>query len=102
MHRPYNQTSLDANIVEQRRITEVFVPRLAALTPGGSAYLNEADYRQPQWQNVFYGGNYQRLLDIKRRYDPHDLFYGLTAVGSEAWTVREDGRLCRTRAKDFL
>ena len=94
-HRPYNQTSLEANIADQRRITEVLVPKLAALTPGGSAYLNEADFRQPDWQDVFYGSNYQRLLDIKLRYDPHGLLYCTKAVGSEAWTVQDDGRLCR-------
>ena len=28
-------------------------------------------------------------------YDPEDLFHGITAAGSEAWTVAADGRMCR-------
>lgn len=57
--------------------------------------MNEADFGQPDWQYVFYGENYGRLLAIKEKYDPYDLFYGLTAMGSEAWISQPDGRLCR-------
>lgn len=57
--------------------------------------MNEADYNQPDWQEVFYGVNYQRLLSIKKKYDPFDLFWGKTAVGSEGWELKNDGRLCK-------
>lgn len=56
----------------------------------------QADFRQPDFQKHFYGTNYDRLLSIKAKYDPYSLFYAPTAVGSEAWTQREDGRLCRS------
>ncbi|OTA53870.1 FAD binding domain-containing protein [Hypoxylon sp. EC38] len=90
---PYN---FEANIAGQQTVTDVFVPKLAELTPDGGAYLNEADFRQPDFQRVFYGNNYDRLLSIKHKYDPYDIFYGPTAVGSESWQVETDGRLCRT------
>lgn len=57
--------------------------------------LNEGDPNEQDWQSVFYGENYPRLLDIKNRYDPNRVFYGRTAVGSEAWMESKDGRLCR-------
>jgi len=77
-------------------MTKSFMPKLEALTPNGGAYLNEGDFQQPDWQRAFYGINYPALSAIKRKYDPDDLFYGLTAVGSERWTQHSDGRLCRT------
>lgn len=95
-HRAYDTLDFDANFALQRKMTETIMPQLEALTPGGGAYLNEADFRQPNWQNVFYGVNYDDLKSIKIKYDPYGLFYGLTAVGSENWTTRSDGRLCRT------
>ena len=71
---------------------------------GGGVYLNEADIQEPNWQDDFYGpANYPRLLAIKRKWDPRDLFYATTAVGSESWENRDgeqgiqtqNGRLCR-------
>ena len=52
-------------------------------TPGGGSYMNEADYFEPDWQRSFYGVNYDRLLDIKRAYDPTNLFRVHHGVGSE-------------------
>lgn len=72
------------------------MPALEGATPGADAYVNEANWQQQNWQQVFYGSNYDRLRAIKTAHDPHDLFYGLTSVGSEVWTADADGRLCRT------
>jgi FAD/FMN-containing dehydrogenase len=52
-------------------------------TPGAGAYVNEADYFEPGWQHSFWGDNYPRLLDIKRRYDPANLFRVHHGVGSD-------------------
>ncbi|KAI9371069.1 hypothetical protein BJX61DRAFT_48856 [Aspergillus egyptiacus] len=79
----------------QRKMTEEYIPRLSALAPGSGAYLNEADFRQPDFQTAFYGENYGRLREIKAKYDPDELFYGRTAVGSDEWVEDVDGRLCR-------
>ncbi|KAF2832279.1 FAD-binding domain-containing protein [Ophiobolus disseminans] len=69
----------------------------------GGAYGNEANVVEPQWQSSFYGTQYERLLEIKRKWDPQGLFYAPTGVGSEGWEVRDgdwgtqtqNGRLCR-------
>ena len=83
-------------LADQHRMTHDFVPALERATPGdGGAYQNEADFRQPNWQQTFFGESYGRLLGVKRRWDPRGLFYVLKGVGSEGWEVGEGGRLCR-------
>jgi len=76
-------------------LTNVITPALEAATPGSGTYLNEANFRQSNWQTQFYGANYPRLTQIKKKYDPHGLLYAVTAVGSEAWEEDGSGRLCR-------
>ncbi|KAI1431256.1 FAD-binding domain-containing protein [Xylaria sp. CBS 124048] len=89
-------TSTTADQAAMDHITNDLTPPLAALTPGsGGAYMNEADVQEPDFQFIFYGAHYDRLLEIKRKYDPRDIFYARTAVGSDAWYEQSDGRLCR-------
>lgn len=52
-------------------------------TPGAGSYVNETDYFEPNWQSEFWGENYPRLLQIKRTYDPHNMFTCHHCVGSE-------------------
>jgi hypothetical protein len=59
---------------------------LRVLTPEGGTYCNEADYFEPDWQRSFWGTNYDRLLAIKRRYDPLGLFHCHHSLGSEGWS----------------
>ncbi|KAJ6024875.1 FAD binding domain protein [Penicillium herquei] len=86
--------------MQQKRdlMTNKLVPAVSRLGPNSGAYLNECDFQQPNWQYAFYGKNYQTLRSIKQKYDPHHLFYGLTAVGSEDWTVSNSGRMCRSNS----
>jgi FAD/FMN-containing dehydrogenase len=52
-------------------------------TPGSGAYVNEADYFEPEWQRSFWGVNYPRLLAIKKRVDPENIFRVHHGVGSD-------------------
>ncbi|KAH6689806.1 FAD binding domain-containing protein [Plectosphaerella plurivora] len=79
----------------QKKMTNEFMPQIEAVTPGSGSYMNEADFRQPNWQGVFYGTNYAKLLSIKRKYDPESMFYVIKGVGSEDWNVAANGRMCR-------
>ena len=38
---------------------------------------------EPDWQRSFWGDNYARLLQIKHKYDPGNLFRVHHGVGSE-------------------
>lgn len=84
-------------IADQKTITNEYVPQLTAVTPNSGAYMNEGDFQQPNFQQTFFGSNYNTLLSIKKKYDPNSLFYGLRLVGSEAWTVDNSGRMCRAK-----
>jgi len=54
---------------------------LKALSPGGGAYFNEAHYGEPSWEETFFGANYDRLLEIKNKYDPTHIFDCFKCVG---------------------
>ncbi|KAJ4312742.1 hypothetical protein N0V94_007295 [Neodidymelliopsis sp. IMI 364377] len=93
---PWNFTApWSEALATQDKMTNEIQPLIEAVTPGSGSYVNEADWRQPNFQTTFWGSNYARLLSIKRRWDPSGIFYATVGVGSEAWTVKGDGRLCR-------
>jgi FAD/FMN-containing dehydrogenase len=60
---------------------------LLKIAPGAGAYFSESDYFQVNWQGAFWGTNYSKLLEIKRKYDPDELFFVHHGVGSEAWSA---------------
>ncbi|WP_150466515.1 FAD-dependent oxidoreductase [Francisella sp. SYW-9] len=62
------------------------------LAPSAGTYANEADYFQKNWQKVFWGDNYSRLLSIKNKYDSQGLFYCHHCIGSEYW---QEGGMCK-------
>ncbi|KAE8402671.1 hypothetical protein BDV37DRAFT_284478 [Aspergillus pseudonomiae] len=49
----------------------------------GGTYVNEANPYEPDWQNVFWGRKYDRLLAIKQRVDPTQLFVCNRCVGTD-------------------
>jgi hypothetical protein len=62
---------------------------LRKAAPDAGAYVSESDFFQQRWQDAYWGSNYPRLLQVKRRYDPDGLFTVHHGVGSEDWS--EDG-----------
>ncbi|KAJ1325321.1 FAD-binding protein [Microdochium nivale] len=78
----------------QKKMTEEIMPLVVKATPGSGSYVNEADWRTPNWQESFWGSNYKRLLQIKQKWDPLSTFYVTVGVGSETWKVNNDGRMC--------
>ncbi|KAI4251535.1 MAG: hypothetical protein L6R42_008344 [Xanthoria sp. 1 TBL-2021] len=85
----------DARREVYRDITDVKVQAMKALAPGTGAYMNEGDRFDTDYLQDFYGQHAAKLAYIKRKYDPSDLFYCPTCIGSERWREDEMGRLCR-------
>ncbi|KAK3676873.1 hypothetical protein LTR78_003077 [Recurvomyces mirabilis] len=95
-------TQSAAVLTEQRQnFTDTTMKQWHDLTPTSGAYLNEADRLQPDFQWAFWVSKYPQLLQLKKKYDPKNVFYAWTAVGSEYFTVKsadgfpdENGRVC--------
>lgn len=78
----------------KKRVDDIYkaMSMIQSLAPNAGTYANEADYFQKNWQKVFWGDNYSRLLNIKNKYDPQGLFYCHHCVGSEYW---QEGGMCK-------
>ncbi|MFJ3304699.1 BBE domain-containing protein [Streptomyces sp. NPDC086549] len=53
--------------------------------PGKSpdqAYQNFPDPTLKNWREAYYGTNYPRLVDVKRKYDPTGFFDYPQAIGT--------------------
>ncbi|GAP86889.2 putative FAD linked N-terminal [Rosellinia necatrix] len=81
-------------VAYQNTLSNTIMPQIEAATPGGGAYLNEANFQQANWQSNFYGSSYTRLKQIKDQVDQGGVFYAQTAVGSEEWMENFEQRLC--------
>lgn len=103
MGNTFNYSQSAEEIMESRyNFTEGPMQRLRDVSVGAGAYGNEGDRLEPNFQWAYFGSNYPRLLELKQRFDPFNLFYAVTSVGSEYFEVRsvdnvanENGRLCR-------
>jgi FAD/FMN-containing dehydrogenase len=61
--------------------------QLRALVPDPGSYVSESNYFEKGWQQSYWGSNYPRLAEIKRKYDPDGLFFVHNGVGSEQWSA---------------
>ncbi|OTA68101.1 FAD-binding domain-containing protein [Hypoxylon sp. EC38] len=80
----------------QNVLTNIQDAAMKKAGPNGCAYVNEGDPYQPDWQDHFWGTEYAKLLEIRKKWDPHGVFYAVSTPGTEDWDVIEYGtRLCR-------
>jgi FAD/FMN-containing dehydrogenase len=61
--------------------------QLRALVAYPGSYVSESNYFEKGWQHSYWGSNYPRLAEIKRKYDPDGLFFVHNGVGSEQWSA---------------
>jgi hypothetical protein len=61
--------------------------QLRSLVPQAASYVNESNYFEKDWHHSYWGSNYPRLAEIKRKYDPDGLFFMHNGVGSEQWSA---------------
>lgn len=73
---------------------------LRRLSPDTGAYFNEADANELDWQESFFGGNYDRLWWIKQDVDPNAVLWCRKCVGSEVFVEQRGGRLCEIGQDD--
>jgi len=66
---------------------EACMSRLRKVAPDGGAYVSESNYFERDFQRAYWGSNYPRLGEIKRKYDPDGLFVVHNGVGSEEWSA---------------
>ncbi|KXJ87473.1 FAD binding domain protein [Microdochium bolleyi] len=93
----------DVIAAQSKRLTNDVMQKWRDVSPGAGAYMSEADIMEPNFQQAFYGTKYQKLYQLKQRYDPFGVFYAPTGVGSEDWKIQDqidgwptqNGRLCR-------
>ena len=72
---PGREPDLDKARREASRVRTAMEP-LRRLTPGAGSYVSETSYHDEDWQAAYWGGHYQRLAQIKRKYDPDNVFRG--------------------------
>lgn len=64
--------------------------------PDSGSYMNEANPYNTHFKLDFYGANYERLLQIKQKYDPNQSLFVLSGVGNDKWEYDlQSGKLCR-------
>ncbi|KAL4747005.1 hypothetical protein BDW72DRAFT_197163 [Aspergillus terricola var. indicus] len=64
--------------------------------PGGGSYANEGNVFSSTWKEDFYGENYDRLVEIKRKYDPTESLFVWGGIESDTWDYDlHSGLLCR-------
>lgn len=59
-----------------------FYDGMFADAPPGHAYQNFPDPTLKDWRRAYYGANYNRLVRVKRKYDPTGFFSYPQAIGS--------------------
>jgi FAD/FMN-containing dehydrogenase len=59
---------------------------LRKLAPNGGAYVSESNYFERSFGEAYWGSNYARLREVKKKYDADGLFFVHNGVGSEEWS----------------
>jgi FAD/FMN-containing dehydrogenase len=80
----------EPSVVEGRKAADRIdrcMNQLRAIVPNPGSYVSESNYFEKRWQQSYWGSNYQRLAEIKTKYDPDGLFFVHNGVGSEQWSV---------------
>ena len=79
---PGHEPNVAQGRLEAKIVAAAMAP-LNALAERPASYVNETNYFEDDWQTAFWDDHYERLLRVKRRYDPGGLFHVHHGVGTE-------------------
>jgi len=82
---PGHEPSVDQGRSAAQRVARC-LNELRVVSGETGAYVSESNYFEKGWQQSYWGSNYPRLAEIKRKYDPEGLFIVHNGVGSEQWS----------------
>jgi len=80
----------EPDVVKGRKAAEAVhrsMNELRAVVSNGGAYVSESNFFESDFQHSYWGANYARLAEIKKKYDPEGLFLVHNGVGSQQWTA---------------
>jgi FAD/FMN-containing dehydrogenase len=62
---------------QEKRLIDAFSDIQKLIKDNGitAQYRNYPDINFPDWQHSYYGKNYEKLQEIKSKYDPENLFF---------------------------
>ena len=83
---PGHEPSVEEGRKAAQRVHQC-MDQLRAIVPSGGAYMSESNYFEKGFQQSYWGDNYARLAEIKKKYDPDGLFIIHNGVGSEQWST---------------
>jgi len=83
---PGHEPSVDEGRKAAERV-ERCMNELRAVAPNGGAYVSESNFFEKGFQQSYWGSNYPRLAEIKKKYDSDGLFVVHNGVGSEHWSA---------------
>ncbi|KAJ7272964.1 hypothetical protein C8J57DRAFT_1063477 [Mycena rebaudengoi] len=84
---PWNWNATTADKVASYAKVNQSINHLREITPVAS-YLNEGDVYEPEHELSFWGSNYERLLQLKQKYDPDHILDCWHCVGWEPSSAR--------------
>lgn len=80
---------------KNKRDIDLAAAELRRVVPNAGSYVSESNYFNRGWQEAYWGVNYSKLRDIKKKYDPAGLFFVHHGVGSEEWSADGFTRLTK-------
>lgn len=88
----------EQGISRASEMTNLVVPALSKLGGEGDeagTYMNEADQGLENWQTEFFGSNWRRLSEVKRKWDTEGFLWAPMTPRSQDWRLNHGRLLCR-------
>lgn len=88
------EPSIERTVEALHNLTEIHTPLLYAIDPEFRlSYRNVGDPNEKDFRDVYWGHSYDRLLQVKQKWDRDGLLISKLGVGSEEW---DSEGMCRT------